>query len=85
MTSEEIERSIQAICKKAALLVGQLREPSNFEHLAYEAARFHLSHLVGKDAIHPNEKFHDPLYYEQALNLLDKEMKKAREEAGRRG
>lgn len=85
MTSEEVERVVTAICKKAGLLVGQLASPQTFDHLVYEAARLHISHLVGKDAIHGNLKLHDPLHYEAALNLLDSEIKKAKAEAARRG
>lgn len=85
MTSEEIERSVATICKKAGLLVGQLKDPQNFDHLCYEAARFHLSHLVGKDALHGNTRWHDQACYERALNMLDEEIKQAKAEATRRG
>ena len=83
MKSEEIEKAVSAICKKAGLLVGQLADPASFQHLVYESARFHISHLVGKDALHSNTAFHVPTCYELALNLLDSEIKKAVEEARR--
>lgn len=81
MTGEEIEKAVNAICKKAGILVGQLANPENFEHLVYEAARFHLSHLVGKDAIHGNDTWRDDGLYQIALNQLDKEISKAKAEA----
>jgi hypothetical protein len=84
MTNEEIEKAVSAICKKAGILVGQLAEPASFQHLAYEAARFHLSHLVGKEALHGNGQWHSPHCYEKALNMLDAEIKKALEEVTRR-
>lgn len=84
MTAEEIGKSVNAICKKAGILVGQLADPQNFEHLVYEAARFHISHLVGVDAIHNNSDWHCDGLYQTALNQLDKEISKAKAEASRR-
>jgi hypothetical protein len=84
MTSEDIEKAIQAICKKAGNTVGKLAEPAAFSHLVYEQARFHLSHIVGKEAIHMNMRWHEEMFLEKALNLLDKEIEKAVAEAERR-
>lgn len=84
MTSEDLEKAITAICKKAGHTVGHLSDPGAFSHLVYEQARFHLSHLVGKDAVHGVTAFHDPALYELALNQLDREIKKAVAEAERR-
>src|SRR3954471_14447270 len=84
MTSEEIDRAIVTVCKKAAGLVGLLSDPSAYHHLIYEQARFHLSHLVGKDSLHGEASHQDQGLYEQAVDLLDNEIRKALAEAVRR-
>lgn len=84
MTSEDIERAIHAICKKAGNTVAKLSDPAAFSHLAYEQARFHLSHIVGKDALHSNQRWREEYCLDKALNLLDKEIKEAVAEAERR-
>lgn len=84
MNSEDIVKAIHAVCKKAGMAVGQLTDPAAYQHLVYEQARYHLSHLVGKDALHADLKFHAQSFYEQALDLLEKEMKTGIEEVLRR-
>lgn len=84
MTSEDIEKAIVAICKKAGNTVAKLSDPAAFSHLAYEQARFHLSQLVGKEAIHMNMHWHKDDCLETALNLLDKEIEKSVAEVERR-
>ena len=84
MTSEDIEKTVQAICKKAGNTVAKLSDPAAFSHLVYEQARFHLSHLVGKEAIHKNMRWHEEVCLDKALNLLDKEINEAVAEVERR-
>ncbi len=83
-TSDEIGRSVASVCKKAGILVGQLADPASFHHLVYEQARFHISHLAGKEALHSDPYWVTEHAYNAALNQLDSEINKALGEGQRR-
>ena len=86
MTQEEVSEALKVVYRKAVNAVGYLARPVADHCFIYEMARFHITHLVGPDAIHSEEaSIRNPSALLEAIDHLSQELDRAAKEADKPG